>query len=41
MGDDEINEANVGVFWEAPGWKDEDFYGFLVLQRVFGSYSME
>ncbi len=26
---------NVGIFWEAPTWVDKDYYGFLVLQRLF------
>ena len=39
--DDEMINSNVGVFYDAPSWKDEDFYAFLLLQRVFGSYSID
>lgn len=39
--DDEMVNSNVGVFYDAPSWKHEDFYSFLLLQRVFGSYSIE
>jgi hypothetical protein len=33
--------SNVGVFYDAPSWKNEDFYAFLLLQRVFGNFSIE
>ena len=39
--DDEMINSNVGVFYDAPGWKHQDFYSFLLLQRVFGSYQIE
>lgn len=39
--DDEMVNSNVGVFYDAPSWKHEDFYSFLLLQRVFGSYSID
>lgn len=39
--DDEMVNSNVGVFYEAPHWSDKDYYGFLLLQRIFGSYSIE
>lgn len=29
--DDEMVNSNVGVFYDAPSWKHEDFYGFLLL----------
>lgn len=29
--DDEMVNSNVGVFYDAPSWKDEDFYAFLLL----------
>ena len=37
--DEEIDVSNVGVFYNAPSWKDPDFYGFLLLQRIFGEFS--
>lgn len=39
--DDEMINSNVGVFYDAPSWKDKDFYSFLLFQRVFGSYNIE
>ena len=33
--------SNVGVFYDAPSWKHEDFYSFLLMQRIFGSYSID
>lgn len=32
---------SLGVFYDAPSWADPDFYAFLLLQRIFGNYSME
>lgn len=29
--DDEMVNSNVGVFYDAPSWKDKDFYSFLLL----------
>ena len=31
----------MGVFYEAPHWTHEDFYAFLLLQRIYGNYSIE
>lgn len=39
--DDEMINSNVGVFYDAPDWKHPDFYSFLLLQRVFGSYAID
>lgn len=39
--DDEMINSNVGIFYDAPDWKHKDYYGFLLLQRIFGSYSIE
>jgi processing peptidase subunit beta len=39
--DDEMVQSNVGVFFDAPGWKHEDFYSFLLMQRIFGSYAID
>ena len=38
--DDEKVNSSVGVFYDAPSWKDEDFYSFLLLQRMMGSYEI-
>lgn len=38
--DDEMLNSSVGVFYDAPGWKHEDFYSFLLLQRMIGSYEI-
>jgi len=29
--DDEMVNSSIGVFYDAPGWKHEDFYSFLLL----------
>lgn len=29
--DDEMVNSSIGVFYDAPSWKHEDFYGFLML----------
>ncbi len=29
--DDEMVNSNVGVFYDAPSWSHEDYYGFLLL----------
>ena len=39
--DDEMINSSVGVFYDAPSWKDKDFYGFLLMQRIFGDYSID
>lgn len=39
--DDEMINSSVGVFYDAPSWKHEDFYGFLLLQRMFGNYQID
>ena len=39
--DDEMVNSNVGVFYDAPSWKDPDFYAFLLLQRIYGSFNIE
>ena len=36
--DENIDVSNVGVFYNAPSWSHPDFYGFLLLQRMFGEY---
>lgn len=39
--DDEMVNSNVGVFYDAPSWKHQDFYSFLLMQRIFGNYNIE
>ena len=38
--DDEMVNANVGVFYDAPGYKDPDFFAFTLLKYMFGSYEV-
>ena len=38
--DDEMINSSIGVFYDAPGWKHKDFYAFLLLQRMMGSYEI-
>ena len=39
--DDEMINSNVGVFYDAPSIKDPDYYGFLLLKHMFGSYRID
>merc|ERR1719454_2852582 len=39
--DDEMVNSNVGVFYDAPGAKHEDFYAFMLLKHMFGSYRID
>jgi predicted Zn-dependent peptidase len=39
--DDEMYNANTGVFYDAPGIKHPDYYSFLLLQHIFGSYRID
>ena len=41
MRDDEMYNSNVGIFYDAPTYKHPDFYGFLLLQHMFGSYRLD
>lgn len=41
MRDDQLYNAGVGVFFDAPSWFHEDYYAFLLLERIIGQYSME
>jgi hypothetical protein len=41
MRDDEMVNSSIGVFYDAPSWKHEDFYSFLLFQRVFGNYQKD
>ena len=39
--DDEMYNSNVGVFYDAPGAKHPDYYSFLLLKNVFGTYQID
>ena len=39
--DDEMINSNVGIFYDAPSVKDEDYYSFLLLKHMFGSYRID
>lgn len=39
--DDQAQSQNIGVFYNAPSWKDPDFFAFLLLQRLFSNYTQE
>eukprot|EP00356_Strombidium_inclinatum_P006304 CAMPEP_0170484666 /NCGR_PEP_ID=MMETSP0208-20121228/4066_1 /TAXON_ID=197538 /ORGANISM="Strombidium inclinatum, Strain S3" /LENGTH=468 /DNA_ID=CAMNT_0010758043 /DNA_START=236 /DNA_END=1642 /DNA_ORIENTATION=+ len=39
--DDEMVNSNVGVFYDAPGVKHEDYYSFLLMKHMFGNYRID
>lgn len=39
--DDEMVNSNVGVFYDAPSVKHPDYYAFLLLKHMFGSYRID
>jgi processing peptidase subunit beta len=39
--DDEMYNANIGVFYDAPSVKDEDYYAFLLFKNMFGDYRID
>ena len=39
--DDEMYNSNVSVFYDAPSVKHEDYYAFLLLKHMFGSYRID
>ena len=39
--DDEMYNSNIGVFYDAPSVKHEDYYAFLLLKHVFGTYRID
>jgi mitochondrial-processing peptidase subunit beta len=41
MRDDELYNASVGVFYDAPSWKHEDYYTFMLLERMIGQYQLD
>lgn len=41
MRDDEMYNANIGVFFDAPGVNHEDYYQFELLKHMIGDYEIE
>ncbi len=41
MRDDEMYNANVGVFYDAPGVNHEDYYSFQLLKHMIGDYEIQ
>jgi processing peptidase subunit beta len=39
--DDEMVNSNIIVYYDAPTFKDEDYYGFMLLKNMFGSYRID
>lgn len=39
--DDEMYNSNVAVFYDAPSIKHQDYYAFLLLKNMFGSYRID
>lgn len=39
--DDEMINSNVGVFYDAPSIKHEDYYAFLLLKHIGGEYRID
>lgn len=41
MRDDEMINSNIGVFYDAPSYKHEDYYAFRLMQSMFGHYRID
>lgn len=41
MRDDEMYNSSVGVFYDAPSWSHEDYYAFMILERMIGQYQVD
>lgn len=41
MRDDELYNSSVGVFYDAPSWTHEDYYTFMLLERILGQYQLD
>lgn len=39
--DDEMINSNVGVFYDAPSIKEPDYYAFLLMKNMFGTYRLD
>jgi processing peptidase subunit beta len=41
MRDDEMINSNIGVFYDAPGYRHEDHFAFKLMRSMFGSYRID
>jgi len=41
MRDDEFYNLGCGVYYDAPSWHHEDYYAFLLMERVVGNFSLD
>jgi processing peptidase subunit beta len=41
MRDEEFYNAGIGVFYDAPSWSHEDYYAFMLLERIIGQYQFD
>ena len=41
MRDDELYNSSIGVFFDAPSWSHEDYYAFMLLERILGNYQCD
>jgi len=41
MRDDELYNSSVGVFYDAPSWTHEDYYTFMLLERMIGQFQLD
>lgn len=39
--DEMLQNQSLGVFFDAPSWRDPDFFAFLLFQRIFGNFNQE
>ena len=39
--DEVLEKQNLGIFWEIPGWTHPDFFKFLLLQKIMGTFEKE
>ena len=39
--DEQTQYCSMGVFYNSPGWKHEDFFAMLLLQRIMGNFNSE
>lgn len=41
MRDDEMANLNIGVFFDAPTVRDQDYFGMKVFEKVMGEYQAD
>lgn len=41
MRDDEMTNANVGIFFKAPTWKDPEFFSMFLFRELMGDYRVD